>query len=87
VSTGGGPRWILVARLGGRLVAIDDVCSHAGRLLSEGRRDGETVTCPGHGIAFDLRDGRCLTRAVDCGDQAAFDVEELAPGRLLVRPR
>jgi nitrite reductase/ring-hydroxylating ferredoxin subunit len=87
VSTPEGPRWVLVARLGGRLVAIDDVCNHAGRLLSEGRRDGTAVTCAGHGITFDLRDGRCLTPGVDCGDQPAFDVEEPAPGRLVLRPR
>jgi len=82
-----GPRWVLLVRLGGTVHAIDDACGHAGRLLSEGRREGTRVVCPGHGISFDVRDGRCLTDGVDCGDQQAFDVEEPAPGRLVLRPR
>lgn len=80
-------RWILVARLAGRLSAIDDCCAHAGRLLSEGRLEGTTVVCPGHGIAFDVRDGRRVTAAAACGDQLAYEVEEREPGRLTLRPR
>jgi nitrite reductase/ring-hydroxylating ferredoxin subunit len=87
VSTPDGPRWVLLSRLGGRLHAIDDCCGHAGRLLSEGRRDGAAIVCPGHGIAFDVRDGRRLTAGVSCGDQLAFDVEELPGERLRLRAR
>lgn len=76
---------MLLSRLGGRLHAIDDCCGHAGRLLSEGRRDGAAIVCPGHGIAFDVRDGRRLTAGVACGDQPAFEVEEPSPGRLVLR--
>ena len=78
---------MLLSRVGGRLHAIDDCCGHAGRLLSEGRRDGPAIVCPGHGIAFDVRDGRRLTRGVRCGDKPAFDVEELPGGRLRLRAR
>jgi len=85
VSTPEGVRWVLLARVNGRLHALDDCCSHAGRLLSEGRLEGSAVTCPGHGIAFDVRDGRRLTATGACGDQRALQVEEGVGGRLLLR--
>ena len=53
-------RKVLLHRSGGRLYAVDDVCSHAGALLSRGQVDGCVVTCPLHGSRFDLRDGRIV---------------------------
>jgi nitrite reductase/ring-hydroxylating ferredoxin subunit/uncharacterized membrane protein len=50
-------RQILLYRHGGSLYAIDNVCSHAGGLLSRGTVAGLTVTCPLHGSRFDLADG------------------------------
>jgi hypothetical protein len=47
-------RKVLLHRAGGRLYAVDDVCSHAGALLSRGQVDGCVVTCPLHGSRFDL---------------------------------
>jgi nitrite reductase/ring-hydroxylating ferredoxin subunit len=87
VPTPDGVRWVLLARVAGRLHAIDDCCNHAGRLLSEGKLQGTTVTCPGHGVAFDVRDGRRVTPGVACGDQASLEVEEAGEGRLLLRVR
>ncbi len=43
-------RKVLLHRTGGRLYAMDDVCSHAGALLSRGQVDGCVVTCPLHEI-------------------------------------
>lgn len=40
--------------------AIDDLCSHAGALLSRGEVVGCVVTCPLHESRFDLRDGRIV---------------------------
>lgn len=76
LTTPAGVRWVLLARLDGRLHALDDCCNHAGRLLSEGKLEGAAVTCPGHGIAFDVRDGRCLTATAECGDQRVVEVRE-----------
>jgi nitrite reductase/ring-hydroxylating ferredoxin subunit/uncharacterized membrane protein len=53
-------RKVLLHRAGGRLYALDDLCSHAGGLLSRGQVDGCVVTCPLHGSRFDLRDGRIV---------------------------
>jgi nitrite reductase/ring-hydroxylating ferredoxin subunit/uncharacterized membrane protein len=54
-------RQILLYRHDGRLYAIDNLCSHAGGLLSRGPVDGLTVTCPLHGSRFSLADG-CVRR-------------------------
>jgi nitrite reductase/ring-hydroxylating ferredoxin subunit/uncharacterized membrane protein len=50
-------RQILLYREGERLYAIDNVCSHAGGLLSRGSVADLTVTCPLHGTRFSLTDG------------------------------
>jgi nitrite reductase/ring-hydroxylating ferredoxin subunit len=48
---------IVVCRVGGRVYALDDCCSHADALLSDGRLRGFALTCPLHGASFDVRDG------------------------------
>jgi len=54
-------RQIMLYRHRGRLYAIDNVCSHAGGLLSRGTVADLTVTCPLHGSRFSLADG-CVRR-------------------------
>jgi nitrite reductase/ring-hydroxylating ferredoxin subunit len=53
-------RQILLYRQDGTLYALDDVCSHAGGLLSRCPVDGLTATCPLHGSRFSLTDGRVI---------------------------
>jgi nitrite reductase/ring-hydroxylating ferredoxin subunit/uncharacterized membrane protein len=50
-------RQILLYRHRGILYAIDNICSHAGGLLSRGTVADLTVTCPLHGSRFALADG------------------------------
>jgi len=50
-------RQILLYRHEGILYAIDNICSHAGGLLSRGTVADLTVTCPLHGSRFALADG------------------------------
>jgi nitrite reductase/ring-hydroxylating ferredoxin subunit/uncharacterized membrane protein len=54
-------RQIMLYRHGGSLYAIDNICSHAGGLLSRGPVADLTVTCPLHGSRFALSDG-CVRR-------------------------
>jgi nitrite reductase/ring-hydroxylating ferredoxin subunit/uncharacterized membrane protein len=54
-------RQIMIYRHRGRLYAIDNICSHAGGLLSRGQVADLTVTCPLHGSRFALADG-CVRR-------------------------
>ncbi len=46
------------ARVGGRIYAVEDRCSHDDGPLGEGALDGCEVICPRHGARFDVRDGR-----------------------------
>jgi len=50
-------RQILLYRHRGSLYALDNICSHAGGLLSRGPVADLTVTCPLHGSRFALTDG------------------------------
>ena len=50
-------RQILLYRHRGTLYALDNICSHAGGLLSRGTVADLTVTCPLHGSRFALADG------------------------------
>jgi len=54
-------RQIMLYRHRGRLYAIDNICSHAGGLLSRGPVADLTVTCPLHGSRFALANG-CVSR-------------------------
>jgi nitrite reductase/ring-hydroxylating ferredoxin subunit len=41
--------------------AIDDVCTHDGGPVAEGRLEGCIIECPRHGATFDVRTGAALT--------------------------
>ena len=55
-----GNRPIALYRLDGDIHAIDDVCTHALALLSQGFIEDGAVECPLHGARFDIATGRCL---------------------------
>ncbi len=40
--------------------AIEDVCTHDGGPVAEGRLEGCIIECPRHGARFDLRTGAAL---------------------------
>ena len=67
---------VCVARVQGRLKALDDWCNHAGCLLSGGRLEGNMVVCPCHEVGFDMDTGANLTSPGVCDDQTAFKVTE-----------
>ena len=79
-------RHVLLARHQGALAALDDMCNHAGCLLSGGWIDGKkgSVVCPCHEIEFDLRSGKNLTLPRLCDDQESHPVR-VEGGRALVR--
>ena len=56
-------RPVALVRLGDRVHAIDDTCSHAEVSLAEGEVDAEecTLECWKHGSLFDLETGAALT--------------------------
>lgn len=50
-------RQIALFRLGDRIYAIDDACTHEGGPLTDGFIEGEEVECPWHGARFNIRTG------------------------------
>ena len=56
-----GGRSLALSNIDGELFAIDNVCTHDGGPLGEGRLRNGRVICPRHGAAFDARSGRALT--------------------------
>ena len=53
-------RKIALFNVGGSYYAIDDTCTHRGGPLSEGKFDGEKMTCPWHGSQFAIEDGEVV---------------------------
>ncbi|MGE0600343.1 MAG: Rieske (2Fe-2S) protein [Dehalococcoidia bacterium] len=54
-------RRIALCNTGEGFHAIDDLCSHDGGPLDQGRLEGFRIECPRHGAQFDVRTGRALT--------------------------
>ncbi len=52
---------VVVVNLGGEFYCIEDVCTHDGGPLGEGKLDGGQLVCPRHGARFDVRSGDALT--------------------------
>jgi 3-phenylpropionate/trans-cinnamate dioxygenase ferredoxin component len=57
---------IAVFNVGGDICAIADTCPHAGGSLGMGKLDGRIVTCPVHGMKFDVTNG-CFAGTSDSG--------------------
>ena len=52
---------VLLCNVDGSIYAIEDVCTHDGGELDQGRLDGACIECPRHGARFDVRSGAALT--------------------------
>jgi metal-sulfur cluster biosynthetic enzyme/nitrite reductase/ring-hydroxylating ferredoxin subunit len=67
-------RIVVLFRVGGQYFCIDDVCTHDGGPLSEGRLDNHAIACPRHGAKFDICTGKALTMPATV-DTAAHEVK------------
>lgn len=53
---------LMIANVGGKFFAMDDVCTHAGCSLgTEGILKGSIMTCGCHGGQFDVTTGKVVT--------------------------
>lgn len=75
---------VCVARVGDKMFAIHDTCSHAMESLSAGWIEEGAVACPRHGAAFSLRTGEPQTPPATDG-VPTFPVE-IVDGRVMVDP-
>jgi nitrite reductase/ring-hydroxylating ferredoxin subunit/uncharacterized membrane protein len=76
---------VMLWRRGTTVLAVSDVCGHAGGPLHEGNVQDECVTCPWHGSTFRLDDGH-VVHGPATGNQPAYEVK-LDDGRVAVRKR
>ncbi|MEJ2344871.1 MAG: non-heme iron oxygenase ferredoxin subunit [Gammaproteobacteria bacterium] len=53
-------RRILLANVGGEILAADEFCTHEDASLCTGSLKGEYVKCPLHGSRFNLRTGAAM---------------------------
>jgi nitrite reductase/ring-hydroxylating ferredoxin subunit len=51
---------IAVFNIDGEFYAIDDVCTHAFALLSEGFVEGDLIECPLHSGKFEIKTGKAV---------------------------
>jgi len=51
---------VLLCNVDGTIYAVEDVCTHDGGELDQGRLDGACVECPRHGARFDVRTGAVM---------------------------
>jgi nitrite reductase/ring-hydroxylating ferredoxin subunit len=49
---------VLLARVGGQVYAVSNVCPHAGCSLQGGILTSYLIMCPCHGWKFDIRNGQ-----------------------------
>jgi 3-phenylpropionate/trans-cinnamate dioxygenase ferredoxin component len=52
---------VVVVNLEGQFYAIEDVCTHDGGPLGQGKLEDGQIVCPRHGAHFDVRTGAALT--------------------------
>ena len=52
---------VVVVNSDGEYYAFEDVCTHDGGPLGEGRLEDRQIICPRHGARFDVRTGDALT--------------------------
>lgn len=67
-------RIVALFKVDGEVFCIDDVCTHDGGPLSDGKLENHTIACPRHGAKFDIRTGKALTMPATV-DTAAHDVK------------
>jgi NADPH-dependent 2,4-dienoyl-CoA reductase/sulfur reductase-like enzyme/nitrite reductase/ring-hydroxylating ferredoxin subunit len=51
---------VILARVGGQIVAVSGACTHYSGPLAKGLRAGDTIRCPWHHACFDLTTGAAL---------------------------
>ncbi len=54
-------RSLALSNIDGEFYAIDNVCTHDGGPLGEGRIRNGRILCPRHGAAFDAKTGRVIS--------------------------
>ena len=67
-------RDILVVNIDGSYFALDDSCTHSGASLSEGKLEGNVVTCGWHAAEFDCKTGKLVKFPAKIRDLTSYNV-------------
>lgn len=51
----------IVFNLGGQFFAMENSCPHAGASMAGGSCVEQVISCPSHGLRFDIRNGQCIS--------------------------
>lgn len=54
---------VMIANVGDKFYAMDDKCPHMGGSLSEGKLEGNIISCPVHHASFDVTNGKAEDKA------------------------
>lgn len=74
---------LIVFNVDQKLYAVRNSCPHAGLPLSDGDLNGKVLTCPFHGYAFNIEDGRNIDFPDD-SPATTYPVRETDSGRVEV---
>ncbi|VEF49550.1 Rieske (2Fe-2S) domain-containing protein [Bacillus freudenreichii] len=74
---------LVVARVDGKVYAVDGICTHAYAELIDGGLDGHCLTCPLHFACFDIRDGSVMEGPTDVALKT-YEVKE-EDGNILIK--
>jgi nitrite reductase/ring-hydroxylating ferredoxin subunit len=83
-TTKTGTREILLAKVDGKIYAIDNACGHSGYPLHKGKLDGYVVTCRWHDAKFDVRSGAVLAPGRDFKPLERFHVVRADDGTIKI---
>jgi nitrite reductase/ring-hydroxylating ferredoxin subunit len=83
-TTKAGTREILLARVDGKIYAMDNACGHSGYPLHEGTLDGYVVICAWHDARFDVRSGAVLSPGRDFKPIKRFEVVDADDGTIKI---
>ena len=67
-------REIMVANIDGTYCATDDSCTHSGASLSEGKLEGNIITCGWHAAQFDCKTGQLVKFPTKIRDLTSYKV-------------
>jgi len=76
-------RLLVLFRVGGEFYCLDDVCTHDGGPLGEGRLDGFEIACPRHGARFDVRTG--LPKSMPATESTSTHTVKVEGGEVFVK--
>jgi glycine betaine catabolism B len=76
---------VCIANVDGKYYAINNICTHEGGPLADGRLDGFEVECPWHQSRFDMRTGEVIEPPAS-EPELAYEVK-VEGNNILVRKR